>query len=290
MLLVLFALFFRPAGFDYRSKIENPIWRNAWDWGLFVGGAVPPILLGVLLGNLIQGLPFHLDQDLRPFYDGSFWALLNPFALFCGVIALLITQFHGAIFLKCRTEGKIYQRARNLVVWLGPVLLGALALAAAWVIIAMDRPEITSMVGTDAPSNPLTKTVAPAARGWLTHFLVHPWMLAAPALGFGGLFAAHMMAREHDSMGAFLLSCLGISGILLTVGFGLFPFLLISSTDPRSSLTIWDASASHFTLLLAFWITVVFLPIVLVYTRWVYRVLWGSVTEAKILQDQHTLY
>ncbi|MDD5034002.1 MAG: cytochrome d ubiquinol oxidase subunit II [Methylococcaceae bacterium] len=288
MLLVLFALFFRPAGFDYRSKLENPTWRNAWDWGLFVGGAVPPILLGVLVGNLILGLPFHLDADLRSFYDGSFWGLLNPFALWCGVIGLLTCLFQGAIFLKWRTEGDIQRRAQQAVGILGPALLVMLAIAMIWVIAGIGRPEITTMAGTEAPSNPLHKTVVAAGGGWLQHFAAHPWMFVAPLLAFGGLGASWLVGRAPGL--AFLLSSLGIAGMLLTLGFGLFPFLLISTTDPNSSLTLWDASASHFTLLLSFWITVVFLPIVLLYTRWVYRVIWGSVTEEKVLQDQHTLY
>ncbi|MGD9298976.1 MAG: cytochrome d ubiquinol oxidase subunit II, partial [Thiohalocapsa sp.] len=84
MLLALFALFFRPVGFDYRSKIENKAWRNAWDWGLFIGGAVPALVFGIAFGNLLQGVPFHLDELLRPYYTGSFFALLNPFALLAG--------------------------------------------------------------------------------------------------------------------------------------------------------------------------------------------------------------
>jgi cytochrome d ubiquinol oxidase subunit II len=289
MLLVLFALFFRPAGFDYRSKLDNPVWRNAWDWGLFVGGAVPPVLLGVLVGNLVQGLPFHFDQDLRPYYDGSFFGLLNPFALLCGGVALLITLFHGAIYLKWRTEGDLYRRALAVVQVLGPVVLGALGVVVLWVAFAMDLPEITAMPGTDAPSNPLNKTVTMTA-GWLGQFLTHPWMLAAPVLGFGGLFLAWRSALEHTSVGAFLFSVVGITGVLLSLGFGLFPYLLISSTHPSHSLTIWDASSSRFTLALTFWITVVFLPIVVTYTRWVYKVLWGSVTPEKVLKDQHSLY
>ena len=91
-------------------------------------------------------------------------------------------------------------------------------------------------------------------------------------------------------MTAFLASSLGIIGVAFTVGFGLFPFLLISSNDPRSSLTLWDASASHMTMLWAFWITVIFLPLVLFYTRFVYRVIWGSITEETVLKDSHTLY
>ena len=289
MLLVLFALFFRPAGFDYRSKLENPAWRNAWDWGLFVGGAIPPILLGVLAGNLVRGLPFHFDDTLRPYYDGSFPDLLNPFALLCGVMGLLLALFHGAIYLKWRTEGDLYNRSRRVVSVLGPVILGGLALIGLWVAGFMDLPQITAMPGTDAPSNPLHKTVVMDA-GWLGHFLRHPWMLVAPVLGAGGLYLAWRSALEFNSGGAFLFSSAGIAGVLLTLGFGLFPFLLISTSQPGHSLTIWDASSSHFTLALTFWITVIFLPIVLAYTRWVYKVLWGSVTPAKVLKDQHSLY
>lgn len=290
MLLVLFALFFRPAGFDYRSKLENPSWRNSWDWALFLGGTLPPVLFGVLLGNLILGLPFHLDQDLRPFYNGSFWALLSPFALLCGVVTLLGTTFHGALFLKWRSEGAIHDRATLAIELLGPLLLAGMAAATLWVLVNIDRPEITHMAATDAPSNPLNKTVIASGTSWLLHFVSYPWMLLAPLLGFAGIALAWLFGRGPGTMPAFLFNCLGITGLMLTVGFGLFPFLLISSTDPRSSLTLWDASSSHSTLLLAFWITVVFLPIVLLYTRWVYKIIWGSVTEQTVLKDTHTLY
>ncbi len=290
MLLVLFALFFRPVGFDYRSKLDNTSWRSAWDWGLFIGGTLPPILLGVLVGNLILGLPFHLDQDLRSFYDGTFLALLSPFALLCGLIGVLITSLHGALFLKWRTEGVLYDRATTAVSVIGPLLLTTLIAATIWVFWGLNRPEITQMAGTAAPSNPLNKTVTAIGPGWAAHFLAHPWMILAPILGFCGITFAWLLGKGQSTMGAFLSSCVGIVGLLLTVGFGLFPFLLISSTDASSSLTLWDASSSHKTLLLAFWITVIFLPIVLLYTRWVYKVLWGGVTEATVLKDSHTLY
>jgi cytochrome d ubiquinol oxidase subunit II len=290
MMLVLFALFFRPAGFDYRSKVNDPRWRNAWDWGLFIGGTVPPILLGVLAGNLILGLPFHFDQDLRSFYDGSFWALLSPFALLCGVVTLLGTTFHGALFLKWRTDGAVHQRASAAIAILGPMLLIGLIAATAWVILGIDRPEISQMQGYDAPSNPLNKTVTAIGAGWLAHFLAHPLMLIAPAVGFAGLSLAWLLGKGRAMAAAFVFSSLGIAGMLFTLGFGLFPFLLISSTSPNSSLTLWDATSSHSTLLLAFWITVIFLPIVLLYTRWVYKILWGTISEASVTKDTHTLY
>src|SRR6516165_921644 len=99
LILTLFALFFRPVGFEYRSKLADPRWRNAWDWALFVGGAVPALIFGVAFGNLLQGVPFHFDADQRVFYTGSFWGLLNPFALLAGVVSLAMLAMHGAIFL-----------------------------------------------------------------------------------------------------------------------------------------------------------------------------------------------
>jgi cytochrome d ubiquinol oxidase subunit II len=290
MMLVLFSLFLRPAGFDYRSKIENPDWRSSWDWALFLGGTLPPLLLGVLVGNLLLGLPFHFDQDLRPIYDGSFWGLLNPFALLCGVIGVLLTTFHGALFLKWRTRGEIRERSRMAVDRLGPLLIGAVIVASLWLIIGIDRPEVTAMPGTDAPSNPLLKTVSAQGAGWGAHFLAKPWMFLAPVIAVCGFLMAWLLGRGAADRDAFIASSLGIIGALLTVGFALFPFLLISTTDPKSSLTVWDASSSRMTLLIAFWITIVFLPIVLLYTRWVYKIIWGSITEKTVLQDSHTLY
>ena len=290
MLLVLFALFFRPVGFDYRSKIDDIRWRNAWDWCLFLGGTLPPILFVVLVGNLIEGLPFHLDNDLRPIYDGSFWGLLNPFALLCGIAGLLLTTFHGALYLKWRSEGLIQLRTIKAISLLGPSLLILLTVIILWAFNAIDRPEITSNLATDAASNPLHKTVIATGSSWLQHLLTHPWMFLAPFLGFLGLTLAWIFGKAQSEIAAFWFSSLGIAGIALTVGFGLFPFLLISTTNPSSSLTLWDATASHMTMLWAFWITIVFLPIVLLYTHWVYKVIWGKVTESSIINDTHTLY
>jgi cytochrome d ubiquinol oxidase subunit II len=290
MMLVLFSLFLRPAGFDYRSKIECPRWRNAWDWALFLGGTLPPILLGVLVGNLLVGLPFHLDEDLRPIYDGSFFGLLGPFQVLCGVIGVVLTSFHGGIFVKWRTNGVVRERSRKAVAILGPLLILLVAIAALWLIYGFDRPELTSIAGKGAPSNPMNKVVLAKGPGWLTHFLEAPWMLAAPIVAVLGFVMAWILGRGRGDASAFVASSLGIIGALLTVGFGLFPFLLISTVDSRSSLTLWDATSSHMVLNIAFWITIVFLPIVLLYTQWVYRKLWGTVSPETVLKDSHTLY
>src|SRR5450830_1406752 len=111
MILVLWALFFRPVGFDYRSKIHNAKWRSTWDWGLFVGGAVPPLVFGIAFGNLLQGVPFHFNNMLVSTYTGSFWQLLNPFALLTGVVSSAMITLQGGTYLAHRTEGVIQARA-----------------------------------------------------------------------------------------------------------------------------------------------------------------------------------
>ncbi|EHC92415.1 Cytochrome d ubiquinol oxidase subunit 2, partial [Salmonella enterica subsp. enterica serovar Senftenberg str. A4-543] len=112
MILVLASLFFRPVGFDYRSKIEDPRWRNMWDWGVFIGSFVPPLVIGVAFGNLLQGVPFHVDEYLRLYYTGNFFQLLNPFGLLAGIVSvgMIITQ--GATYLQMRTVGELHLRLR----------------------------------------------------------------------------------------------------------------------------------------------------------------------------------
>lgn len=98
MLVVLLALILRPVGFKYRSKLDNPTWRAFWDWALFIGGFVPALIFGVAVGNVIQGVPFYFDESLRVFYTGSFFELLNPFALGCGLLSVLMLAMHGVFF------------------------------------------------------------------------------------------------------------------------------------------------------------------------------------------------
>ncbi|GBG13083.1 cytochrome d ubiquinol oxidase subunit II [Novimethylophilus kurashikiensis] len=290
LLLVLFALFFRPVGFDYRSKLASPIWRNTWDWGLFVGGAVPALVFGVAFGNLLQGLPFHFDDTLRAFYTGSFWALLNPFALLCGVVSLSMLMMHGGIYLQLKTDGVVQQRARRATLLAGMVCAASFALAGVWLSVGIEGYRIVSMPDANSVFNPLAKTVEKAAGAWLGNYRSQPLTLIAPALGFLGIAFALQLARIGRQIPAFVFSSLALAGIILTAGVSMFPFIMPSATDPNSSLTVWDAVSSKKTLGIMFIVTVVFLPIILLYTSWVYRVLRGKITEKTIQDNTHTAY
>ncbi|APR34476.1 cytochrome d ubiquinol oxidase subunit II [Paraburkholderia sp. SOS3] len=290
MLLVLFALFFRPVGFDYRGKREHAGWRNAWDWALFVGGFVPALVFGVAFGNLLQGVPFAFDQDLRSTYHGSFFALLNPFALLCGLVSVSMLMAHGAAFVKMKTDGVIAERAARALRIASLVAVVLFLLAGALIATVIGGYQIVDAAPLDTVSNPLLKSVIGAPGLWLTNYALYPWMVAAPVAGVLGALLAALLAKSRFETTAFLATSLMVIGVILTAGFSMFPFVMPSSLDARSSLTVWDSTSSHMTLQIMLIAVVVFLPIVLIYTGWVYRVMRGKVTAQALEQNSHSMY
>lgn len=290
MLLALFALFFRPVGFDYRSKIADPRWRNAWDWGLFIGGAVPALVFGIAFGNLLQGVPFHLDGLLRPWYTGSFFGLLNPFALLAGVVSLAMLVTHGAIWLQLRADEPVAGRAKSVAKKAGLVTIVAFALAGVWLSFGVDGYRVISPLDMGATPDPLTKEVVKEAGAWLANYGTHPWTLIFPLLGFAGMGLAVLASMSNRPGWGLIASSLGLTGIIVTAGAAMFPFIMPSSTNPNSSLIAWDAVSSHLTLTVMFWAAVIFVPLILAYTTWTYTKMWRRVTVEEIRSQDHLAY
>jgi cytochrome d ubiquinol oxidase subunit II len=289
MLVVLWALFLRPVGFDYRSKIEHPAWRSSWDWGLFVGGAVPPLVFGVAFGNLLQGVPFGFDERMLSTYTGSFWQLFNPFALVCGLVSSAMITFHGAVYLSHRTEGAIQRRANFAAILAGVAFLVLFSLAGLWVGF-IDGYVITSAVDPGAMSNPMAKTVARVPGAWLSNYGRAPLTLLLPVLAYAGAIAALGLVKSKRTGAAFVASALALTGVIGTAGASMFPFVLPSSSVPQASLTVWDSVSSHLTLAIMFWATVIFMPPLVIYTSWAYKVMSGKVTTAFIRGNDHATY
>lgn len=289
MLAVLWALFFRPVGFDYRSKIANPTWRTTWDWGLFVGGAVPPLIFGVAFGNLLQGVPFQFDDNLVSTYTGSFWGLLNPFALLAGVVSSAMITFHGANYLMHRTEGAVQARTRKWAIASGMVMVAAFLLAGLFVG-SLPGYVITSVVDPNALPDPLAKTVVRETGAWLNNFRQVPPLWLVPTLGILAGLMSIALAFARRALAAFVASGLSMAGIIGTAGVALFPFIMPSSSDPRSSLTVWDSTSSHLTLAIMFWATLIFMPLIIFYTAWAYKVMAGKVTATFIEAHDKSAY
>ncbi len=277
MFLLLIALILRPVGFAFRDRLPGARWRGAWDAALTLGGALPALLCGVAFGNLFLGVPFHFDALQRPVVAGSFFSLLHPFALLGGVCSLAMLILHGNAYAALKVGEPMAGRARAVGRWAAVVYLVAFIGAGFWVR-GLEGFQVASLVDHAGPSNPVGKNVVRTTGAWLANFHTWPWMWAAPALAIFGAAAAHALLQLNRAGAAFLASCLTQAGTILTAGFALFPFLLPSSSDPGHSLTVWDASSSARALLLMLIAVIVFLPVVLAYTVWVFRVLRGTVT------------
>ncbi len=290
MLIVLLALILRPVGFDFRSKLPESRWRKSWDWALFIGSAVPPIIFGVAFGNLLLGVPFHFDDTMRPIYTGSFWGLLTPFALLCGLTSLAMIIVHGACWLILKTEDILQQRAAVIATAAAAITAVLFAIGGAWTYLGTDGYVASLGLSPSGPANPLSKTVDVYSGGWLTNFIRYPILFVLPAVGILGEFCVLVLARRHCGLGAVIASGLSIIAIVLTPLVALFPFILPSSSHPNSSLTIWDCCSSQLTLEIMLFAVVLILPFVLAYTAWAYKVMSGKVTDSYIAQNDKQLY
>lgn len=283
MFVVLAALILRPVGFKYRSKRNDPAWRVRWDWALFVGGLVPALVFGVAVGNVLGGVPFRLDSDLRVHYLGSFWALFNPFAMLCGVLSVAMLVLHGSNWLGLKVEpGAVHRRARSIGLAAGACSLVLFLAGGAWIAQGDIGFRLEGVVATAGPSNPLRSTSIAAGGAWLDNYRLQSACLIAPLAGIAGVLIAMLGILGRHERTAFAGSCLSCIGIIATVGVSMFPFILPSSIDARSSLTVWNASSSARTLAIMLFVTVVLLPVVLAYTAWALRVMRGRVTTIDI--------
>ncbi|MCY9822947.1 cytochrome d ubiquinol oxidase subunit II [Aeromonas media] len=289
MILTLMALFFRPVGFKYRSLQEGAQWRTSWDWALFAGSAIPPVIFGVAFGNLLQGVPFSFNQFLMLTYHGNFFGLLNPFGLLAGLVSLFMIVTQGAAWLMMKTEGEVLARSRTAAMIFSLLTLVLFALAGVWVS-GMHGYVIVGAVATDAVTNPLHKEVVVQAGAWMQNYNLYPWMIAAPVLGLVMSLLTALAAKLGKGWMAFLFSSLAIAGIILTAGFSMFPFVMPSSLEPSQSLTMWDATASFNTLKVMTVVAVVFVPTVLAYTIWTYIKMFGRVSNKHIEDNQQSLY
>ncbi|KII77055.1 cytochrome d ubiquinol oxidase subunit II [Vibrio renipiscarius] len=289
MILTLAALWLRPIGLDYRSKIEDKKWRNTWDICISISGFVPPIIFGVAFGNLLQGVPFELSDFMMPTYHGSFFGLLNPFALLCGFVSLFMILMQGAAWLQMKTTDAVHTRARNVAQVMG-LLTVATFVIAGFFIQGMEGYVVKSVIDTGAASNPLTKEVVREAGAWMNNFDAYPALWAAPLLGIAMPLLAVLASRFEKCGFAFLFSSLGNAGIIFTAGLSMFPFVMPSSRVPSHSLTMWDATSSELTLNLMTGVAFVMVPIILGYTTWTYYKMFGRLDSKFIEENKNSLY
>lgn len=291
MVVLLLGLFLRPVGFDYRSKLADPVWRRWWDRALVAGGLVPTLILGAAIGLLLQGVPFRFDSALRLHYD----AFTFHWGWLLSVLATAITLLllHGASFLQAKVTGTPALRARGMAILLAP-LVTICYLLAGWYLVDLPGYQLSALAGQPFDGNavitPLMKAVQVHGFGWLRNYHEQPLLWLVPAIGAVAPLVSGIAAWLARGRLALMASAIACVAMICSVAIALFPFVLPSSLDATSSLTLWDSTSSYKTLAIMFGIVLVLLPVNLGYTGWVYRVVRGKLDRARIKRDGHQLY
>jgi cytochrome d ubiquinol oxidase subunit II len=248
MMLVLLGLIFRAVGIEFRNKVDHPAWVKAWDFAFAFGSVLPTILYGVAIGNVLQGLELNPIGD----YTAGFFALLNPFALLCGLVGLSMFALHGALYLSMKLDGDIAANARK---WA----------AKTWYVFLL-----LFMVA-----------VSFGIKNCIYGIRVIPMVLVVLALVTNSL--AFMFNKKALGKPAFLASSCTIASVMLAVAGALFPYMVPCTNNPDWSLTVFNSSSSQLTLTSMLVITVIGMPLVLGYTWFIHHVFKGKV---KVHEDE----
>jgi cytochrome d ubiquinol oxidase subunit II len=246
-------------------------------------------VFGVAIGNVLLGVNFSFDNFMIIENKIGFFELFTPFSLLCGLLSVSMLTVQGACFLSIKTEGDIQKRLKKLLNIL-PFVNVILFAIGGLMLQKIDGYIITKILSNSADSNPLNKEVSRQAGAWFNNYSTYKWFIIAPILGFAGQIFAMILSHFKHDVKAFIASSLSVLGIISTVGLTCFPFILPSSLNPNSSLTVWDASSSYHTLVVMFVAAIIFVPLIISYTSFVFMVLRGKVNEKTIDKDSNFLY
>ncbi|HEX7380882.1 MAG TPA: cytochrome d ubiquinol oxidase subunit II [Nevskiaceae bacterium] len=284
MLILLWAMIVRPLGFEYRGKMPSERWRRNWDLMLFISGFVPMLVFGTALGNAFIGFPFHFNDLMQSFYPNGFGfaSLFNPFAvIICGLMAVALALYQGGAMVNLRGEGVIAARARRMMAWAAIVAVVLFTVGGIW-LSQMTGYAPSGAVDPSMAANPLASTASAGKGLWLANFFAHPALFIVPILVYGGLGFGSMFARSGHERLAWWSGALAWAATVGTVGAALFPMLAPSYVTPDQSLTVWNSTSSLRTLAWMLGFAVVFIPLIVLYTSWAFRVMGGKVSARDI--------
>lgn len=257
LILLLFALIVRGVSFEFRGKLEGALWKEAWDKAILVSSFLPALLFGVAFGNIFKGIPMRNDFTTLQFaYDGTLVGLLNPYGLITGALFVLLFAVHGSLYISLKTVGELSSRATAMANRLWPALL----------IVAV------VFLGYTWPATKL-----------YNNYINTPLLLIIPVIAVVSLVMVKVFARTSQTGKAFIFSCLTIVFVVFTGVAGLFPNLLPSNLDAASNLTIYNSSSSLLTLKIMTVVACIFVPTVICYKIWVYRIFRAPVTDEDVL-------
>lgn len=293
MLCILWSLFFRPTGFDYRSKINHHRWRRFWDFGLLVSGGLPVFIFGLAMGNCLLGFPFHFDtMTWRDYYTGNFFDLFNGFALLSGFASLLMVLMHGSAYLQQHTEGHLRELARKLFFIFGILLFIFFSIAGIDIALGMQGYTLIASP-VDATLYPADNIVSHTKGAWLASYSVYPWKYYPPIIAYVALMLALWANYVRKVVLCFWSSVFTVGGMVATVGATIFPFLMPSSTNPSQSLTVWNSTSTQYALNIMLYVASILFVVIFFYKLFAFRTIWAkkrTITETDLEENEHHFY
>lgn len=293
MLCILWSLFLRPPGYDYRSKIDKAGWRRFWDWSLFISAVVPVFVFGVAMGNCFLGFPYHFDpMTFRSYYTGGLFDLLSPFGILAGVCSVVMILMHGSAYAARRSEGNVRMMAAKVHGRSALLLLLLFAIAGCYVVFSIKGYVLLGQA-KDPVLYPLKNLVAYRAHAWIDSFAIYPWKFIPPVLAFAAIVATLWANYLRWFNWAFWSSAIAVSSVIGTAGASLFPFIMPSSTHPNQSITVWNAVSSQYALNIMLYVGVFLLLVILGYKIYTFSTIWSkkpTLTESDIEQNSHSFY
>lgn len=254
LLLLLYSLIIRGVAFEFRGKSDSSSWKKGWDWVIFIGSFLPALLFGVAFGNIFQGLPMD-DAG----YHGSFFSLLNPYGLITGILFVVLFIYHGALWLTLKTDADLHKKAEKLSSRIWYILLVVAVLFLGFTYIATHLYD---------------------------NFFKYPVWFIVPVIGVLGLIDSKIHLLKKQYFLSFIGSCITVVMITATGVIGLYPNLIPSSINPNYSLTIFNSSSSIYTLKIMTVVALIFVPIVIIYQIWAYRLFRNRVTTEGVLNNK----
>lgn len=285
MLLVLACLIIRPVGLKFRSKMPDPKWRNAWDWSICISSLLPALVFGIAIGNAILGLPFSFSDDLMLQTKSVFFILFNPFSVICGFVSLSMLIAHGAAYLRLKVNHPIAEKAHSIQKLASFSAL--ICFICAGIILNLNEYGFTLEEVATTP-NIFAKAVGVQKIEEsieLSQRFFSSYAIISAFLAFFGFIISMVSGKKHASIG-FLATSTSIIGVIATAGLATFPFILPSTIAPNHSLTVWDASSSQLTLFIMLIAVLIFLPFILAYVIWTYKVFAKRLTLSDLNDPQ----
>lgn len=249
LMLLLAALIFRAVSLEFRSKVESARWRSTWDTAFSLGSIVAALLLGVALGNILRGIPL----DDRGYYSGTFFGLLNPFALVIGLLGVSMFATHGALYIVLKAEGDLAEKAKGWAQKAWYAYIALFLVVSAWTITGQPHLMVNYTSGIGA-----------------VLFLI-------PGAALYSIIWCLLYTRREKPGKAFLMSSISIAALMMTAGFAIFPNIVTAPNDPTRNLSVYNASSSQYTLTVMLILALIGVPIVVGYTIFIYRVFRGKV-------------